>query len=203
MLTCHTFVPLLPHRNVLLLRHNIMAKYGFVNILFDKKFQNELIFGVKSINMSLGVKLLLIDGVDMNSKKNNLIKIITYILILTIVMIYGFDFIDNLDTWQSSLNTKKSEAYSNILQENIVQGSDIPVDESLSNEYINYKSAFRHNDGKKRGNINSLVFIILLTALLNCAFSSFYYHVEIVKKKLINLCGILKHRGPPVFVYDI
>ena len=101
------------------------------------------------------------------------------------------------------MNTKKSEAYSNILQENIVQGSDIPMDESLSNEYINFKSSLRHNDGKKRGNINSLVFIILLIALLECDFSSFYYHVEVVKKKLINLCGVLKHRGPPAFVYEL
>jgi len=58
MLTCHTFVPLLPHRNVLLLRHNIMVKISFVNILFDKIFQNELIFMLKFINMFLGVKLL-------------------------------------------------------------------------------------------------------------------------------------------------
>ena len=35
-----------------------MVKISFVNILFDKMFQNELIFMLKSINMFLGVKLL-------------------------------------------------------------------------------------------------------------------------------------------------
>lgn len=153
--------------------------------------------------MSMGVKLLLLDGEFMNSRKNNLIKLVTYLLICSIAVIYGFDISNNSFLQQSSLNTINSETFSCETREYIFQSGDecdsVPINESLSNTYLNVKTVFRNSDAKKRGNNSSLAFILLMTSVFGYGLCFLNLHISIVKEKLINVCGILKHRGPPVF----
>ncbi len=137
----------------------------------------------------------------MNNKTNNLIKIITYILLFVIVVNYGFEHEVAPNKRRLSLNTKKIEHLYENQQNCIINGEKSNTNGILSNMNISCKNIFRNNESKRKWNCGSLLFILALLSYIYKEFRCFNMLLLNVKKKSYNLYDLLKHRGPPTKYY--